>query len=118
MNLRSVQEKGSIEFRHHYGTHNLEHLLPWIKFILFLFKISKTADYTSTLLLFQERDYMTMVFEGLNILSPASSIDLKRCEQLANRSITSLLVYLKRQRDIKTEFSQHWPKTSKKKEII
>lgn len=41
MNLKSLNEHGSIEFRHHYGSHDKAELIPWIQALLYMFQQAK-----------------------------------------------------------------------------
>lgn len=44
LNISAIRDKGSIEFRHHYGTHNPDTLINWISTILSLIDNIKQYD--------------------------------------------------------------------------
>lgn len=45
LNLKVINQFGSVEFRHHYGTHDKNRLLEWINIILSLKKQALTIDH-------------------------------------------------------------------------
>jgi hypothetical protein len=89
MNLKSLEKHGSIEFRHHYGTHDRNKLIPWIQALLLL---AREAKYTTEadILAALDKDYPTLVSGVNNYLKVT---DLAECERIAKTTVTSLLVY-------------------------
>ena len=108
MNLRSLQEKGSIEFRAHYGTLNIEEIFNWIKILLTLFRLAKETSEESFFSSLYNTSYEERTIEIRNLFLRTPGIDLNRCDTLANESIAKLLLYSKNTRSAWDEMSKHW----------
>lgn len=111
MNIHSIQEKGSIEFRAHYGTHDPELILKWVRLILSMFKETKTSLYEQHLEHFLSVPYyfIANAFIEKHGLSPATN--LKECEEKARESVGNLLIHKENVYSLEKEMSLHWPKT-------
>jgi len=111
MNVRSIREKGSIEFRHHYGTNDVETLYSWIKVVLALFRTVKQYSEADFYKFFFTRPYTVILSEILPYFPLThSDIDLTLCEQIARNSISKLLINSSSEQDILTTINKHLPK--------
>lgn len=108
MNLRSLYEKGSIEFRLHYGTSSTEEIFNWVQVILTLFKIAKETSEDQFFQSFYSMKYEDYISEIRDLFIRKPEIDLARCEYLANSSVTKLLLYAKATRSASKECDRHW----------
>lgn len=108
MNLRSLHEKGSIEFRLHYGTSSTEEIFNWVQVILTLFKIAKETSEEQFFQSFYSIKYEDYISEIRDLFIRKPEIDLARCEYLANSSVTKLLLYAKATRSASKECGMHW----------
>lgn len=90
MNIKSLEKHGTLEFRHHFGTHDKDVLLPWIRALLYIFKQAKSMHYLDILTLFEKQTYAEFT-EELNTFLKVH--DLQGCEEKAIYSIGSILTY-------------------------
>lgn len=112
MNLKSISEKGSIEFRLHYGTHNVREIYNWVKVLLTLFRLSKETSEDDFYGWLYRRDYKGYLQEIRQFFSEDKNINFNECEYIAHQSLTKLLCYANTTRDTATEISSHWPRSS------
>lgn len=90
MNLRSLSEHGSIEFRHHYGTHNKEKIYEWVKLLFTMYKQAKEMDHENLLERFKNLPYEELI-EDFNNLTKVK--DLSESAFKADYSASTLLQY-------------------------
>lgn len=114
MNIKSIQDKGSIEFRLHYGTHNPEIIMRWIKLILSMFKESKVSFYEQHLEQFLNVPYQFIAQDFLNKHLFEGSFNIYECELKATQSINNLLLHINNVYSLEKEISLHWPKPKTK----
>lgn len=110
MNIRSIQEKGSIEFRSHYGTSNSEIVLKWVRILLSIFKESKSTPYEQHISQFLNIPYKFIAEEFLNKHELGNNYNLKDCEKKALESIRNLLAHQTNVFSLEKELSLHWPR--------
>lgn len=114
MNIRSIMEKGSIEFRHHYGTHRLEDVYPWIKAILQLFVGVKRFTEDDFFASFNNNKYCDTIYDTMTHMPYKTSIDLSACEAIAAKSISTILLASVERvtKTIPQEINSHWPRST------
>ncbi len=93
MNLKSLVDKGSIEFRAHYGTNDPAKILRWVKILLTFFKLSKEWSEEYCIHQLHKRDYKSYLEEIQEHVEPYSDIDLVQCAYTAKLSVAKLLIY-------------------------
>ncbi len=105
MNFLSMSEHGTVEFRHHYGCHDKDALLTWIKTILHIFRMSKNISFNYV----WERVSAGKIIPLAKELLPY--IDVREDKVLINNSISNLL-FLKTHLDklFNTDFAQAYSK--------
>lgn len=113
MNIRSIQEKGSIEFRHHYGTHDKTTLYGWIINLLNLFKLSKESSEDEFNFLYNSLSYKDFLLNCLPKFTDIEEEELIRCKNKADSVFLSLKLYSARQKDFVAEVRSHFPKPPK-----
>lgn len=113
MNLRSLQEKGSIEFRHHYGTNAPEALYNWICALLYLFNTSKQTPYEVLHKTFISTPYETSISGILQYLPVSKDIDMQECHMLAKFNISRVLLHSIPTRGAAHDLKTHWPRDTR-----
>lgn len=88
MNLKSMDAHGSIEFRHHYGTHNKTQLMSWISALLCMFNECKSVSVAELIERIKTIPYVNLVERINNYLKVPNP---EKFEQIALYSCTSLL---------------------------
>ena len=112
MNVKSLTEKGSIEFRMHPGTHDATKIYNWIKVILTLFRLSKETSEADFYTWLYRKDYKGYLQEVNQYFPLSDNINLNACEYLAHQSLSKLLCYANTTRDAAQESGAHWPRAS------
>lgn len=110
MNIRSIREKGSIEFRHHYGTHDKDTLYNWIVNLLNLFKLSKESSEDEFTFMFDSMPYSDFLANTVPKFTDISSKALDVCEVIARKSIINLNLFANRGKSFEKEVTAHLPK--------
>lgn len=111
MNIRSIREKGSIEFRHHYGTHNKEIIYNWIINLLNLFKLSKESSEDEFTFMFGSMPYPDFLLNVVPKFTNVAPQELIVCESIARKSLMDLNLFANKSKSFEKEVSTHLPKT-------
>lgn len=111
MNIRSIQEKGSIEFRLHNGTCNSNEIFNWIMVLLTLFRLSKETSEAQFFDSFYNVKYSDYIQEVRQFFPRDLSPELALCEHIGSASVTKLLSFASRTRSAIKEVGMHWSKT-------
>ena len=118
MNIHSISEKGSIEFRMHYGTSNEEEIFAWIQVILTMFRVSKETSEDHFFSSFHNVKYSDYLAEVRQFFSKDKEIDLNLCEYIAVMSVNKLLFYASSVRTPSKEMSMHWGRGAPRPELL